>query len=249
MPSTSVKTHMSPTPRDADAPRAVRAAVAALLVLGAAAYTSWALEAVLPTGLSPLRTYVSELAAEDQPYGAFYRAVDFAAGVLVCAGAAVGLVRLRCRTAVPRVRALSALGWAGLVVFGAATAADARLPLSCAPTVDAACLARERAGLVPATHTAHAVSSAVAVTGALVGMVLLTAALRRAGAGGARQRTVLTVLVAVELAATVWTLAAVFAFDAGHGTWGLGIGQRLQVLMIAVWLVCLAWLVLVRRRR
>ncbi|GGV15502.1 DUF998 domain-containing protein [Streptomyces spectabilis] len=240
---------MSPTPRDADAPRAVRAAVAALLVLGAAAYTSWALEAVLPTGLSPLRTYVSELAAEDQPYGAFYRAVDFAAGVLVCAGAAVGLVRLRCRTAVPRVRALSALGWAGLVVFGAATAADARLPLSCAPTVDAACLARERAGLVPATHTAHAVSSAVAVTGALVGMVLLTAALRRAGAGGARQRTVLTVLVAVELAATVWTLAAVFAFDAGHGTWGLGIGQRLQVLMIAVWLVCLAWLVLVRRRR
>ncbi|MEV0437618.1 DUF998 domain-containing protein [Streptomyces spectabilis] len=240
---------MSPTPRDADAPRAVRAAVAALLVLGAALYTSWALEAVLPTGLSPLRTYVSELAAEDQPYGAFYRAVDFAAGVLVCAGAAVGLVRLRCRTAVPRVRALSALGWAGLVVFGAATAADARLPLSCAPTVDAACLARERAGLVPATHTAHAVSSAVAVTGALVGMVLLTAALRRAGAGGARQRTVLTVLVAVELAATVWTLAAVFAFDAGHGTWGLGIGQRLQVLMIAVWLVCLAWLVLVRRRR
>ncbi|MEV0503768.1 DUF998 domain-containing protein, partial [Streptomyces spectabilis] len=141
---------MSPTPRDADAPRAVRAAVAALLVLGAALYTSWALEAVLPTGLSPLRTYVSELAAEDQPYGAFYRAVDFAAGVLVCAGAAVGLVRLRCRTAVPRVRALSALGWAGLVVFGAATAADARLPLSCAPTVDAACLARERAGVVRA---------------------------------------------------------------------------------------------------
>ncbi|QDQ11199.1 DUF998 domain-containing protein [Streptomyces spectabilis] len=240
---------MSPTPRDADALRAVRAAVAVLLVLGAAAYTSWALEAVLPTGLSPLRTYVSELAAEDQPYGAFYRAVDFAAGVLVCAGAAVGLVRLRCRAAVPRVRVLSALGWAGLVLFGAATAADARLPLSCAPTVDAACVARERAGLVPATHTAHAVSSAVAVTGALVGMVLLTAAVRRAGAGGARQRTALAVLVAVELAATVWTLAAVFAFDAGHGTWGLGIGQRLQVLMIAVWLVCLAWLVLVRRRR
>ncbi|WP_030689004.1 DUF998 domain-containing protein [Streptomyces sp. NRRL B-1347] len=241
---------MPPTPRDADAPRAVRAAVAVLLVAGAAAYTSWALEAVLPTGLSPLRTYVSELAAEDQPYGAFYRAVDFAAGVLVCAGAVVGLVRLRCRSAVPRVRALSALGWAGLVLFGAATAADARLfPLSCAPTVDAACLARERAGLVPATHSAHAVSSSVAVAGALVGMVLLTAAVRRAGAGGARQRTLLAVLVAVELAATVWTLAAVFAFDAGHGTWGLGIGQRLQVLMIAVWLVCLAWLVLVRRRR
>lgn len=249
MPSTSLKTRMSPTPRDTEAPRAVRVAVAALLVLGAAAYTSWTLEAVLPTGLSPLRTYVSELAAEDQPYGAFFRAVDFAAGVLVCAGALGGLARLRCRTAVPRVRALSALGWAGLVLFGAATAADARLPLSCAPTVDAACLARERAGLVPATHSAHAVSSSVAVAGALVGMVLLTAAVRRAGAGGARQRTVLAVLVAVELAATVWTLAGVFALDAGHGTWGLGIGQRLQVLAIALWLVGLAWLVLVRRRR
>ncbi|MFI8928157.1 DUF998 domain-containing protein [Streptomyces sp. NPDC053474] len=235
---------MSPVPRDAEAPRAVRVAVAALLALGAAAYTSWTLEAVLPTGLSPLRTYVSELAAEDQPYGAFFRAVDFAAGVLVCAGALGGLARLRCRAAV-----LSALGWAGLVLFGAATAADARLPLSCAPTVDAACRARERAGLVPSTHAAHAVSSSVAVVGALVGMVLLTAAVRRAGAGGARQRAALAVLVAVELAATVWTLAAVFAFDAGHGTWGLGIGQRLQVLAIALWLVGLAWLVLVRRRR
>ncbi|MEI5100191.1 DUF998 domain-containing protein [Streptomyces sp. PmtG] len=234
---------MPTQPQAAGAPPAVRRAVAALLVLGAAAYTSWALEAVLPTGLSPLRTYVSELAAEDQPYGAFFRAVDFAAGVLVCAGAVVGLARLRPGPGAPRVRLLATLGWLGLVVFGAATAADARLPLSCAPTVDAACAARERAGLVPATHSAHAVSSAVAVAGALVAMVLLTAAVRRVRAGGPRLRRALAVLVAVELVATVWTLAAVLALDAGHGTWGLGVGQRLQVLAIAVWLVAVAWLV------
>ncbi|MFF9894382.1 DUF998 domain-containing protein [Streptomyces longispororuber] len=238
---TSARPRTPPAPPAAAAPRAVRATVAALLVLGAAAYTSWTLEAVLPTGLSPPRSYVSELAARDQPYGAFFRTVDCAAGLLVGAGAVGGLVRLRAGGAVPRARALSGLGWAGTAVFGAATAADAWLPLSCAPTADAACAARERAGLVPATHAAHAVSSSVAVAGALAGMVLLTAAVRRAGEGGARLRGTLAVLVAVEVAASAWTVAAVLAFDAGHGTWGLGVGQRLQVLAIAVWLVVLAW--------
>lgn len=232
---------MSPENSFVGTPRvgAARTAVAVLLTLGALAYSTWLLEFLLPTGLSPLRTYVSELAAEDQPYGAFFRALDFSAGVLVCAGAVVALVWLR---AWPGARALGVIGLAGVALFGAATAADSRLPLSCAPTADAACAARERAGLVPAAHAAHAVSSSVAVAGALVGMVLLTVAVRRcrtrpkARAGG-----VLLALVGVELAATVWTLAAVAAFDAGRGTWGLGIAQRTQLLTIAVWLVVLAW--------
>ncbi|MFH8605975.1 DUF998 domain-containing protein [Streptomyces sp. NPDC018029] len=215
-------------------PAAARVLVG-LLLAAALAYSTWSAEAFLPTGLSSRTTYVSELAAEDQPYGTFFRTADFLAGLLVLAGAALALARL------PLRGWWTAAGWAGLALFGAATAADSRLPLNCAATADAGCAARERAGIVPWTHSAHAVSSSLAVTGALVAMVLLTvAARRRAGTWPTLARTG-PVLVVLELAATGWTLASVAAFEAGRGTWGLGIGQRLQVLLIAVWLVTLAW--------
>ncbi|MFD9648874.1 DUF998 domain-containing protein, partial [Streptomyces sp. NPDC059082] len=139
----------------------------------------------------------------------------------------------------PRRRPWLLTGWVALAVFGAATAVDSRLPLSCAPTADPACAARETAGLVPATHTAHAVSSGLAMTGALVALVALTVAARRYGRWPALARTG-PVLVALELAATAWTLAAVAAFEAGRGIWSLGAGQRLQVLLVAVWLAVLA---------
>lgn len=219
--------------------RARAVTVSALLTLGAVAYSTWLLEAFLGTGLSPLSSYVSELGAQDQPYGTLFRTTDLTAGLLVLAGAVGALLWL------PR-RWSTVVGWAGLALFGAATAVDSRLPLSCAPTADAACAARERAGLVPAAHAAHAVSSSVAVAGALVAMVALTFAARRhgllaSGAGNSGPLDVLLVLlVLLELAATAWTLAAIAAFDAGHGTWALGAGQRFQVLLIAVWLGLLA---------
>ncbi|WP_434588780.1 DUF998 domain-containing protein [Streptomyces sp. A5-4] len=206
---------------------------AVLLALGAVAYTAWVLEVVLATGLDPVRTYVSELAAADQPLGGLFRATDLAAGLLVLAGAVTALVVLR-----PH-RPWSAVGWAGLVLFGAGTATDSRLPLSCAPTVDPACAARETAGLVPATHAAHAWSSSLATTGAIVGVVALTVAARRYGRWPALAR-VGPALVTAELAATVWTLTAVALFEAGNGTLLLGTGQRLQVLLVAGWLAVLA---------
>ncbi|MFJ2933475.1 DUF998 domain-containing protein [Streptomyces sp. NPDC087219] len=266
-------------------------ASAALLALGALAYTAWVLEAVLRTGLDPVRTYVSELAASDQPFGTFFRATDLVSGTLILAGAVLGWAGTRppgtrgSRTRGPgragppapgrvgtpesgesaapgsgRVGGSGAgragapeagrvwwgrepwavLGWGALALFGAATVADSRLPLSCAATADPACAARETAGLVPATHTAHAVSSGLAMTGALVALVALTMAARRYGRRRPLARTG-PVVVALELAATVWTLAAVAAFEAGKGTWALGAGQRLQVLLVAVWLAVLAF--------
>ncbi|MGW6060094.1 DUF998 domain-containing protein [Streptomyces sp. NPDC055189] len=215
-------------------------AVALLLALGAVAYSAWLLEAFIGTALSPVSSYVSELAALDQPYGTLFRSTDLTAGLLILAGAAGALLWL------PR-RRVTVVGWAALALYGAATAVDSRLPMSCAPTADALCEARERAGLVPLSHAAHVVSSSVAVTGALVAMAALTLAARRhavlpslAGAPG-------RLLVLLELAATIWTLAAIGAFDAGYGTWALGLGQRFQVLLIAAWLGLLASAV-VRRR-
>ncbi|MFJ6581418.1 DUF998 domain-containing protein [Streptomyces sp. NPDC091368] len=269
--------------------RSVTRTAGVLLALGALAYTAWLLEVLVVTGLDPVRTYVSELAAADQPLGGLFRATDLAAGLLVLAGALTGLAAGRetrrrglgdlapghearprgpgtepgprapswagapssaalrssaarpswARRPGPRRRPWLLTGWAALAVFGAATAVDSRLPLSCAPTADPACAARETAGLVPATHTAHAVSSGLAMTGALVALVALTVAARRYGRWPALARTG-PALVALELAATAWTLAAVAAFEAGRGIWSLGAGQRLQVLLVAVWLAVLA---------
>ncbi|MGA5066068.1 DUF998 domain-containing protein [Streptomyces exfoliatus] len=251
----------------------VTRASAVLLALGALAYTAWVLEVVVGTGLDPVRTYVSELAAADQPLGGLFRATDLVAGVLVLTGAASGLagrvatadreaVHDRPRASADRVASVGRLafagrvalhgrprasadrftiaGWVALAVFGTATAVDSRLPLSCAPTADPLCAARETAGLVPATHTAHAVSSGLAMTGALVAMVALTVAARRHGRWRPLARTG-PVLVVLELVATGWTLAAVAAFEAGKGMWALGAGQRSQVLLVALWLAVLAY--------
>ncbi|MFK3731349.1 DUF998 domain-containing protein [Streptomyces sp. NPDC088090] len=236
-------------------PQKATRASAVLLFLGALAYTAWVLEAVVRTGLDPVRAYVSELAAADQPLGGLFRATDLAAGLLVLAGAALGLLATRApagpapepgapRRARPGAgpaarRPWLLAGWAALALFGAATALDSRLPLSCAPTADPECAARETAGLVPATHTAHAVSSSLAVTGALVAMAALTLAARRYGLWRPLARTG-PALLALEAAATAWTLAAVAASEAGRGPWALGAGQRLQVLLVAVWTGVLA---------
>ncbi|QHC21523.1 DUF998 domain-containing protein [Streptomyces sp. GS7] len=220
---------------------ATRRLAAALLLLGAVAYTAWVLELVIATGLDPVRAYVSELAAADQPLGGLFRATDLVAGLLVLAGALTALTGPTGPTgsASAERRPWAAAGWGALALFGGATAVDSRLPLSCAPTSDPECAARETAGLVPATHTAHAVSSSLAMLGALAALVLLTAAARRYG-----NRPVLArfgpPLVLAELAATLWTLAAVAAFSADRGTWALGVGQRLQVLLVALYVALLA---------
>ncbi|MEV0371584.1 DUF998 domain-containing protein [Streptomyces sp. NPDC050636] len=228
---------MSVTP-----PRTVRSrrrAAAVPLLLGATAYTAWVLEVVVSTGLNPVQAYVSELAAADQPLGGVFRATDLVAGLLVLAGALTALLTLERRSC---RRPWTTAGWGALALFGAATAVDSRLPLSCAPTSDPACAARETAGLVPATHTAHAISSSLAMVGALAALVLLTFAARRYDRWPLLGRFG-PPLVLAEFAATFWTLASVAAFTTGKGTWALGAGQRLQVLLVALYVALLAWCV------
>ncbi|MCZ4512484.1 DUF998 domain-containing protein [Streptomyces sp. ActVer] len=210
-----------------------RPTTAALLALGALTYTAWALEAVLPTDLTPTHTYVSELAARNQPYGTLFRTTDLLAGVLVFAAGLLASLRP------PSPGRWTKAGWAGLVLFGTATAVDSRLPLSCAPTADPTCAAQERAGLLPVAHSAHSVSSTVALCGILVAMPALTLAARRYAPRAPLARSG-PALVTLELAATAWTLTAIAALETGHDGWGLGVAQRLQVGVIAVWLTVLA---------
>ncbi|MCW8101312.1 DUF998 domain-containing protein [Streptomyces tauricus] len=206
-------------------------ATAVLLSLAALVYSAWVMEVVLPTALHPARTYVSELAATDQPYTTLFRTADLVAGALAAAAATLLSVptrtRMRTRTR-PRRGPVARTGAAALLLFGVATAVDSRLPLSCTPT-DPECATRETAGLVPWTHDAHTVSSTIALCAILVAMATLTRTVRHGPA-----------LLALELAATAWTLAAIAALETGHDGWGLGIAQRLQVGVIAIWLGVLA---------
>ncbi|MBD0669789.1 hypothetical protein BU198_03415 [Streptomyces sp. CBMA156] len=208
-----------------------------MLLLSAVAYTAWVLEVVLSTGLDPVQAYISELAAEDQPLGGLFRATDLVAGL--CLLAAAGTALATGRAGASRRNRWALAGWAALALFGAATAADSRLPLSCTPTSDEMCAARETAGLVPATHTAHAVTSSLAMAGALTALVSLTVAARRYRWWPPVRRFG-PWLLGAELLATGWSLASIAAFQAGRGTWALGAGQRLQVLLVALWLGLLA---------
>lgn len=197
-----------------------------VLIAGAVFYSAWLIAPLLGSQLSPLTSYVSEVGAAGQPRAVLFRATDLLAGTCFVVGAA-----LLWRAARPASR-LALIALTGLVVLGASTMGDALMPLSCTPTADAACAAREAAGLVPLTHVGHVVTSGLAGFGGVIA-VLAWGALRRAsGFDGAR--LALGVGVAF-LVATTWTLAAMTVPDLY-----LGLAQRLQILTLTLWLTLLA---------
>lgn len=161
------------------------------LVVAACLYSCWLLELVLPTGLSKVHGYVSELLADDQPYRWVFRVADMlAAGCLLLA-----VRRLRGRLVV-----------AGLLLFAAATLADTILSLDCAPSVDALCRHREQTGTVSLPHKLHQITSVLTFGGALVAAVGLERHTRRWSA-----RVVIALLVASGV------LSVVLAGQAGIG--------------------------------
>lgn len=134
------------------------------LVVAALLYSSWLLELVLPTGLSVVDSYVSELLADDQPYRWLFRVTDaLAACCLVLAAR-----RMRGRLII-----------ASLLVFAAATLADTVLSLDCAASVDALCRHREATGSVSLGHRLHQVTSVLTFGSALAAAAGLERSTRR----------------------------------------------------------------------
>lgn len=151
------------TPRGHSPPR-LRSGPETWLAAAAVLYSCWLLELVLPTGLSMMDSYVSELLAGDQPYRWLFRTADLlAAGCLLLAAR-----RLRGRVVV-----------LPLLVFAVATIADTLLALDCAASVDALCRYRENVGAVSLGHRLHQVTSVVTVGSALVSAVVLLRRTRR----------------------------------------------------------------------
>lgn len=153
-------------PRPTTADRVVGIATVAAGVV----YSAFLVTPIVGTELDPGRSYVSELAALDQPHGAVFRTFD----------AVVGIVVVVAGVHVARRAGVAAVRWAGVALglFGLATVLDVAAPMTCAPSADAACAAAEASRSTLALG-AHEGSSVLANTAAVVAVALLVAARSR----------------------------------------------------------------------
>ncbi|MFG2880689.1 DUF998 domain-containing protein [Streptomyces sp. NPDC048337] len=96
---------------------------AVLLGAAAVAYNGWLLEFLLPTGLDPRHSYVSELYAAGQPFQRLFSGIEVACALLVTAAALLARCTLPSR--------LATIGWWALVAFAAFSVADTIPPWRC----------------------------------------------------------------------------------------------------------------------
>ena len=210
------------------------------LVLAALLYLGVPLETATGFPLDPTRSYLSELAASDQPNSSLFRIADAVAGGLVVLGCLVmahrGVQRDRLRAAT-----LLTLG-----VFGLGTIADVVVPMACAPSASERCAAADVAGTLGSVHALHTVASVIALTAAATTAVLLslTAVKTPQGPGplqdssGSRRRVVCMYAVTGLVIASSVLVTAMSMSHAATGTlpFGGGIAQRAQTLGISVML-------------
>ena len=198
-----------------------------LATIAAIAYSGWILAPFLNPGHDEIRSYVSELAAANEPFALFYQALDATAGTALVIASVLILrsSRFDRRLSMPFVL---------LGIFGFVTIIDALLPLSCTPTSDTVCAIEESLGLVPIAHKIHAVSSSVAGVVA-AGSVLWTIVVRARNADLTPLGSASTALGLIHLVTLGWTtLEALGVFHLA-----LGIAQRISLTALVLW-----WLIL-----
>ncbi|MDO5628991.1 MAG: DUF998 domain-containing protein [Mobilicoccus sp.] len=196
----------------------------AAAVVGAVFYSMWLVSAPL-NALDPVTSFVSELTADGQPFAMLFRVTEIGAGLAVIAAALLMMRHLRDRVA-PFVL---------LAGFGLFTIFDALAPLSCAPTLDAACRAAEIAGTVPWLHQVHSVTSSLA--GGLAALAVAWAWWSERGARRADApswtRSAATICGVVYLVAMAWSLVEIAEWGVGI----MGLAQRVSLLALAAWWV------------
>jgi phage shock protein PspC (stress-responsive transcriptional regulator) len=205
-------------------------AVGVLAAVAGISYSSWVLELALRTKVDVIDGYVSELSASDQPSHWLFSAGDLVAGVLMMVVAGCCLLMLR-------RRAWSVLGWGFLMLFGVAAIGDSLFSMDCAPSTDTACALRERAGRVSFSHQFHDVTSSVVVFAGIAALFSLSVAARRYGWWPALARWA-WVLAVVEALTALATLVLMYL-----GVW-LGLAQRVQISVLCLGLLLIAWALL-----
>jgi len=185
-------------------------------------------------------SFVSELSARDQPHHLLFQAFDATAGALI-AVLGVGLGLLRC----PGGRRAGA-GWRWgcrcVVGFGLATVAVACLPLDCAASASLACGLKEQSGRVSLVHHAHSVASALSTVGVIASVALLGWSSKgrpgwrpMAWVSAAAFPVVSVLSAALALLGLGWGLEDSESAG-GHLRTVLGVGQRVELLVVAGWI-------------
>lgn len=215
-------------------PGVVPAYLIVLAVVAAVSYGTFLLENVLSPDLDVVNGYVSELSAVDQPYHFVYGGGDLVTGVLSIIVSAGALRKLRRRP-------LATTGWAFLGLFGVWAIGDATFPLDCAPSLETWCALRERSENVSFSHEFHSVTSSAVIACGVVGLFTLSMAARRYGWWPALARWGWL----LALAEAVFALSTVLAMFLGR--W-LGIIQRVQIGILCLGLLTIAWALYADRR-
>ena len=210
------------------------AGTAALGLIGAALYADWVLlEPIVGRDLSPVRSYVSELAALSHPHHVVVNRLDVVSGVCLLLFTRGLLSRLPS----PAMGIAQRWGGAGLATFGFTTAVNGIFPMTCAPSLQPRCPAGGLALLAPLQDKMATALSIAAVLGVLVSMGALGRALREAPGwrGAARAGSRLFSLTA-PLTVIVGLLGLL-----DHD---VGAPQRALIVLHASWIVVLAVAVL-----
>lgn len=223
------------SPADSRGAGGIPAFAPILAAVAGVAYSAWILQFFVNPRLDPVNGYVSELSATDQPHHDLFSAADFLSGTLSILVAAFVLRRWR-------PRGWAAAGWAALAVFGAFSIADSLSAMDCAPNSDTTCALRERAGKVSFAHQFHSVTSALVVVSGIAGIVALTIAARRRGGLPMIARWSREIAIA-ETVTAVATLPLMY-----FGVL-LGVMERVQVIVISLWLFVIAGELHAARRR
>ena len=215
-------------------PGAVPAYLIVLAVVAAVSYSTFLLENVLSPELDVVNGYVSELSALDQPYHFVYGGGDLVTGVLSIIVSAGTLRKLRRRP-------LATVGWSFLGLFGVWAIGDATFPLDCAPSLETWCALQERSENVSFSHEFHSVTSSAVIACGVVALFTLSMAARRYGWWPALARWGWL----LALAEAVFALSTVLAMFLGR--W-LGIIQRVQIGILCLGLLTIAWALYADRR-
>ncbi|MFD0691829.1 DUF998 domain-containing protein [Actinomadura fibrosa] len=215
-------------------PGVVPAWVVVLAAVAAVSYATFFLEHLLSPDLDVVNGYVSELSAVDQPFHNVYSGGDLITGVLSIIVAAGTLRRLRRRP-------LATAGWTFLGLFGVCAIGDATFPLDCAPSLETWCALRERSEQVSFSHEFHSVTSSAVIVCGVVALFTLSMAARRYGWWPALARWGWP----LALAESVFALGTLLAMYLGR--W-LGIIQRIQIGILCLGLLTIAWALYADRR-
>ncbi|WP_158885551.1 DUF998 domain-containing protein [Amycolatopsis anabasis] len=194
-----------------------RGSAAAVLAVAAVFYSAWLLVFVLPTGLSLVHAYVSELSADGQPFHVLFRVTDLVAGSALLAS-------------VPFLARLLPSGWpmglvlGGMVLFGAGVLLGALFSLDCSSSLSEACRLEDEAGSLSLADTMHVASSAASNFG------MFFAALGAERLASGVDRVLLRIVLAVV---AVTGLAIVVLNPLGPGHFA-GLVLQVQLVVVAL---------------